>query len=183
MDIVCGDVIKFDYQKRSSLVLLHRKKEQTAGILCRGGGDRNILKTFKIHHLVLYGLDPENDLFDPVQRFTVFRGYCDRVKLAFGRPKDNCLEAEEETDGDGDGLGGACKTDGEHGLGSHFHCFWVVWKVHHAVNSEFHLVRKRYGFWGHPYIDEHYGDENADRQFPSFYESLPTTLQMDCYDL
>ena len=86
-------------------------------------------------------------------------------------------------DEDGDGLGSVCKTDGEHGLGGHFHCFWALWKVHHTVNQQFHWVRKCDGFWGHPYINEPYGNNPADRRFPSFYESLPPTLQMDCYGM
>jgi hypothetical protein len=41
----------------------------------------------------------------------------EQILTFFHRPKDNCDEIEELEDEDGDALGGACKTDGDHGLG------------------------------------------------------------------
>jgi hypothetical protein len=135
------------------------------------------------HHLLLYTLDPDNCLFDLVQRFTVFCGYWNRNDHTFTRPQDNCFEVQETLDQDGDGLSAVCKTDGEHTLGYCFHSLWSLWKSHHAVNSQLHHIRGRAGFWLHPYIKEEYSEDVKDRAYPSFCNSLPKTLSEELYDL
>jgi hypothetical protein len=140
-------------------------------------------KQFMTHHLVLYALDPDNCLFDLVQRFTAFRGYWNRQYSTFGHPKDNCTEMQEELDGDGDGLSAVCKTDGEHTLGYGFHSLWGLWKSHHAVNQWLHQIRERAGSWLHPYTEEKYAEKQEDRAHPSFCKGLPKTLSEELYDL
>jgi hypothetical protein len=133
------------------------------------------------HHLLLDVLDPENCLFDIVNRFMVFCGYYNRSSSLFTRPSDNCSEVQEKYE-DGDALLAVCKTDGEHTLGYHYHSLWGLWRSHHAVNSQLHFIRKRAGYWLHPYINEKYAEALEDRASPSFYKSLPKTLSEELFD-
>jgi hypothetical protein len=135
------------------------------------------------HHLLLDVLDPDNCLFDCVQRVTAYRGYYNRNDCTFTRPKDNCIEVQETLDQDGDGLSGACKTDGEHTIGYCFHSLWGLWKSHLTVIYQMHHIRSRAGYWLHPYIEEEYAEAQEDRVYPSFYESLPKTLSEEQEEL
>jgi hypothetical protein len=42
-----------------------------------------------------------------------------------------------------------------------------------------HHIRKRAGYWLHPYIKETYGKKQEDRARPSFFKSLPNTLSQE----
>ena len=178
MDLACADVVHFEPRKGAvPRVMLPKEDNDAIYIKCyRNEDDGSIGFRFKMHHLVMYGLDPENELFEAVQRFTTFRGYCDRKKYVLVRPKDNCLELEETLDADGDALTAVCKTDGEHGMGYRFHNLFAVWKCHHTVNKWFHVIRTRAGSWLHACVEEEYAEKQEDRQYPSFYRNLPKTL-------
>ena len=185
MDIACGDVIHFNSIGKP-VVRNHLAKDKV-DILChKEGEDPKDLPSrlrFRTHHLVLAVMDPDQVLFEPVHRFTAFCGYWNRSEREFVRPRDNCFEVEEVLDDEEDGLAGACKTDGEHGLGFGFHSLWAVWRSHHAVNQWFHQIRERAGFWLHALIEEEYAEEQEDREYPSFYQSLPKTLTEEFYEL
>ena len=126
---------------------------------------------FRSHHLILAALDPNLDLYNLVSRFTAYCGYWHRGKCCFTRPDTHCEELKEELDSEEDGLTGACKTDGEHGLGSCFHNLWAVWRCNHQVNKWFCEIRERSGDWLHPYVEEPYGKTKKDRKYPSFYKN------------
>jgi hypothetical protein len=177
VDLACGDVVHFSIRGKPR-VLQHLQERRQVNIICQEG-----VKHFMVHHLILAVMDPENDLFEAVQRFTAFRGYWNRGKRAFTRPRDNCSELEEELDEDGDGLTGVCKTDGEHGLGCRFHNLWALWRSHHTVNIWFHLMRQKAGYWLHPYIKEKYGKKPEDRQYPSLHKKFAKTLTEEFYEL
>jgi hypothetical protein len=184
VDIAAGDVIRYRGGDLPRLIATKKSArgevegyDEKCNIMCRkqdGSGNKGM--HFMVHHLVLDALDPRNCLFELVQRFTTFCGYLNRKTSTLGRPKDNCHELQEMLDPDGDGLGGACKTDGDHTLGYGFQSLWGLWKSHHAVNQWLHHIRKRAGYWLHPYTKEKYAEKQEDRQFPTFYERLPKTL-------
>jgi hypothetical protein len=177
VDLASGDVIRCR-DNMSPLVLATTKHARGKG----GGYDetccirvivkgKNTTLSFQKSHLVQYALDPHNSLFEIVHRFTVFRGYWDRTKKTFVRPNDNCVDLIED-----DGLGGACKTDGEHTLGYGFNSLWGVWKSHHAVNRWMHHIRERAENWLHPYMNEKYAKEQKNRHRLPFQKSLSETL-------
>ena len=163
----------------------HEMMMRSVQIICeKKDGSGNVKMHFKKHHLVTYALDPSNCLFEQVQRFTAFRGYWNRGLRTFTRPKDNCSELPETIEQDGDGgLLAACKTDCDHTLGYLFHSLWGLWKSHHSVNQQLHLIRGRAGCWLHPYIKEEYANAQEDRGRPSFYKSSPKTLSEELRDL
>jgi hypothetical protein len=178
VDIASGDVICTRDNAAPRVLMSYKDvRYERIGIQCVTGRMH-----FMTHHLLLYALDPENSLFDSVQRFTVFCGRFGRQTRKFGRPKDNCLEVQEMEDSDGDTLLSVCKTDGEHMLGYRFNSLWALWKCHHAVNNWFHHFRQQAGEWLHPYINEEYAEVPGDRAMPSFYESLPKTLSEEMRD-
>jgi hypothetical protein len=90
------------------------------------------------------------------------------------------LELEELLDQDGDGLGAACKTDGERGLGCLFNS---LWKSHHAVNQQLHHVQNHAGRWLHPHVKEKHVKKQEDCSHPSSCMSLPKTLMDEMEEL
>jgi hypothetical protein len=187
VDLLSGDVIKFRDGKMPRVMsqkannkVDDRSEMSGVGVLCRKeDGSGNETKTFQVHHLLLCALDPRNDLFAPVHKFTAFCGHCNRGDRDFARPRVYCHEVQETFDQDGDALSAVCKTDADHTLGHDFNSCWSLWKAHHAVNQQMHQIRNRAGDWLHPHIKETHGKKQEDRARPSFFKSSPNTLSQE----
>ena len=129
--------------------------------------------TISRHKAITHALDPEDNLFGILQRFTTFRGYLTVDTMGGGsmsKPK-LCPNAIK------DSLTSACKTDVDHTLGYYFDSCFVLHRCHHAVNIWLHQMRLSAGHWGNPYHNLAYTEDIDTHRRPNFLQRLPPTLK------
>ncbi len=124
------------------------------------------------HKAIMHALDPDNDLFGILQKFSTFRGYLTMEKNRRLSKPDLCPDALKDT------LISACKTDVDHTLGYYFDSCFTLHCCHHSTNQWLHHMRLAARNWGNPYYNLEYTEENEDsRCRPDFVPALPPTLK------